>query len=347
MTGEHGLSILSTRRGMGGKKKEGRMTHQEEEQIRMWAAGLSREVRLRFVGTEDQRSQEIAKFCEELEALASGVHVSREEGDAGDLPAIAIGHTITYHGVPLGTELGPFLEALSGKGLRGNALSRAEKDRLQNIDLPALLKLFVTPQCRYCPGMVRQILPLPAENETIRLAIVDGTLFPEEARSERIQSVPTLLLDLQFRWTGSVILHELLEVLEKRDPVNLGPSSLESLLKVGDASRLAGLMLGREIIFPALIDLLAHRKWSVRLGAMVVIEEIAERNPALALQAAAPLWQKFESADGQVKGDIIHVLGEVSDRHFIPSLEAILTGDYGGDIKEAAEEALEKILGRG
>jgi hypothetical protein len=323
------------------------MTPREQEQILEWDRAFEGEISPGLVTTDDPRSGDLEQFCEELENLTSGVCVARKEGGAEDLPAITLGHSFIYHGVPLGHELAPFLEALSGGDLTGRSFSRAEKDRLHRSDLPALLRLFVTPQCRFCPSMVRQLLPITAENESIRLAIVDGTLFPEEAQSERIQSVPTLLLDRQYRWTGSVPLHELLEVLANRDPVRLGPSSLENMLKAGDASRLADLMLDREMIFPAFIELLAHSKWSVRLGAMVVIEEITERNPVLALQAAGPLWKKFESAGEQVKGDIIHVLGELSDSHLIPSLKGIATGDYGADIREAAEEALEKIAGRG
>ena len=43
----------------------------------------------------------------------------------------------------------------------------------------------------------------------------------------------------------------------------------------------------------------------------------------------------------------IHVLGEVSGRNLIPALDGVLAGDYGGEIKEAAKEALEKIEERG
>lgn len=347
LTEAQGFIILSTRCGMDMKKKEGHMNRQEEAQIKKWSRDLSQEVPLRFLWTEDHRSREIAQFCKDLERLAPQVQVKKEEGDPKELPGVSAGRGITYHGVPLGTELQPFLEALSGAGITASPGSEKEKFRLERIDLPVLLRLFVTTHCHFCPAMVRQLIPLPAANDSIRLAIVDGVLFPEAAKSEKIQSVPTLLLDTLFRWTGSVSLNELLEVLGNRDPASLGPSSLENMLNEGDASRLANLMLKRKMVFPAFIDLLAHRKWSVRLGAMVAMEEMAEIDPNLALQVAAPLWQKFENADEQTKGDIIYVLGEVAGRNLVPSMEKVLAGDYGGEIKEAAEEALEKIVQRG
>lgn len=321
------------------------MTPHEQEQIRKWGRAVSVKTRIQLLRTEDPRSRELARFCEDLAGLAPGIHVTREEGAPGDLPAIGIGDSITIHGVPIGTELAPFLDALSGRH-EGYALSGADRRRLERVDLPALLRLFVTPQCGFCPGVVRQLLALASASRSIHLVIVDGTLFPEVARSEKIQSVPTLILDTMFRWTGSVKLQELLAVIESRDPVTLGSSSLENMLKQGEASRLAGLMLQQETIFPALIDLLAHRKWPVRLGAMVAMEEIAERRPELARTVAGPLWQKFEAAEEQAKGDILHVLGEIADRRYVSALLRVRDGAYGKEITEAAKEALEKIAER-
>jgi len=322
------------------------MTPHEQERIRTWSRALKGEARIRLIATEDQRSREIARFCEDLAGIAAGVQVIRAEGDPGDLPAIGIGRSITFHGVPLGTELAPFLEALSGAGVTGQALSEADRKRIEAVDLPALLQLFVTPQCRFCPGMVRQVLPLAAGGGTIHLAVVDSSLFPEKARSEKIQSVPTLVLDNVFRWTGTVDIQELLAMIERRDPLTLGPSSLENMLTQGDASRLAGLMLKRKTIFPAFVDLLAHRKWPVRLGAMVALEEISEKSPELAGTVAEPLWERFEAAGEPVKGDILHVLGEIGDRRYVPALQGVLDRDYGEEITEAAKEALEKIAER-
>ena len=42
-----------------------------------------------------------------------------------------------------------------------------------------------------------------------------------------------------------------------------------------------------------------------------------------------------------------HVLGEVAGSNLVPYLERVLAGDHGGEIKEAAKEAVEKIEQRG
>jgi hypothetical protein len=256
---------------------------------------------------------------------------------------LGIGPRLRYHAVPLGKELGPFLTALSSDPVQLSELGPPVRGVIEKVDLPSFLQLFVTQQCPLCPLTVQQLLPLPAASEHIRLAIIDGTLFPEVAEQYSIRSAPTLLLDEQFRWTGSVPLQELVQMISDRDPANLGAGSLESMLKEGNAFRVAQMMLERDEVFSALFGLLVHEKMFVRLGAMVVMEMIADQNAALAAQVIAPLWERFPHVPDQVKGDIIHVLGEVGDKSVISKLEVVLSGQFADEVKEAAREALEEI----
>ena len=166
---------------------------------------------------------------------------------------------------------------------------------------------------------------------------------PKPSQSNRVQSVLTLLLDEQVRWTGSFPLEELLEMMTNRDPAKLSPPSLERMIKEGNASQVTEMMLDKGNIFPAFVDLLTHEKMFVRLGAMVVMEEIADRNPELAAQIIDPLWDRFDQAGDQAKGDIVYVLGISGSERIIPNLETILDGKYYAEVKEAAREALEKI----
>ena len=163
------------------------------------------------------------------------------------------------------------------------------------------------------------------------------------AQSNRIQSVPTVLLDEQFRWTGSLRLEELVEIMTNRDPAKLGTSTLKRMLKEGNAAQLAEMMLDKERIFPAFLDLLIHKKWPIRLGAMVTMEEIANRNSELAAQVIDPLWERFHQVEDPVKGDIVYILGESGDYKIVPRLQMILDSQYNTEVKEAAKEAIEKI----
>lgn len=322
------------------------MTSEEEKQIREWNNELSGDIQISLLVTEDQRSKEFMGFCENLTHLAPRIQVAQEEGEPNEAPAIQAGHALRYHAIPLGTELGPFLEALSVSDEKASSISVSIRNHLEKIKLPAVLRLYVSQQCPFCPVAVRHVTPLLAINEFIQLTIIDCTLFPEMARSNQIQSLPTLLLDEQFRWTGSFRLEEVVEIMTNRDPAKLGSSSLERMLKEGNAAQLAEMMLDKEEMFPAFLDLLIHKKWPVRLGAMVAMEEITDRNPELAAQVIDPLWERFHQVEDPVKGDIIYILGESGDYKIAPRMEMILSGEYHAEVKEAAGEALEKIEAR-
>jgi hypothetical protein len=323
------------------------MTPQEEERIRKWNSELSADIQIRLLVTEDKRTMEFSEFCNNLMGVAPKIRVTKEEGEAKQPPAIQIGHAVRYHAIPLGTELEPFLEALSGRDKMFSWIPVSIRNHLEKIRLPASLRLYVSQQCHFCPATVRQIIPLPATNQFIQLAIIDCILFPEMVQSDRIQSVPTLLLDQQFRWTGSLQLEQLVEIMTNRDPAKLSTSTLERMLKEGNAGKVAEMMLDKEELFPAFLDLLIHEKWPVRLGAMVAMEEIADRNPELASQVIDPLWESFDHVEDPVRGDIIYILGESGNYEIAPRLEAVLGGQYDTEVKEAAKEALEKIGKKG
>jgi hypothetical protein len=319
------------------------MTPEEEAQIRKYNSSLSADVHISLLMTEDQRSKEFQNFCDGLVRLAPRIQVAQEEGEPDGAPAIQVGHTLRYHAVPLGRELRPFLDALPISDGRTSNIPASVQDNLKKLNLPAMLRLFISQQCPFCPMTVQNMIPLLDISELIYLTVIDCTLFPEMAQSNEIQSVPTLLLDKQFRWTGSFLLEEVTEVMLNRDPAKLGSPSLERMLKEGNAAKLAEMMLERKEIFPSLLDLLTHHKWPVRLGAMVVMEEVTSRNVGLAAQVIDPLWERFQQVEDPVKGDIIHVLGELRNHKTAPRLQTVLDGEYDAEVKEAAREALEKM----
>ncbi len=119
--------------------------------------------------------------------------------------------------------------------------------------------------------MVRQVTPLAIANELIRLAVIDALLFHGKAQSDGIRSVPTVLLDGKYRWTGTIQLADIIEMLENRDPAHLGTSALRNIIEEGNAAQVADLMLEQGLIFPSFLDLLVHEKWPVRLGAIVAL----------------------------------------------------------------------------
>lgn len=316
----------------------------EEKQILALKNRLSRDITIGILDSEHKNTKLFHEFCDALTHLVPRIQITKEEGTPQQPPQIIIGHGLRYQTVPSGPELPPFLDALEALNSNSQEIPEHIKKRLKKNHLPATLSLFIAPQCTFCPQVVRQLIPLPMVDDRLQLIIIDGTLFPETAQTHKVQSVPTILLDDQFRWTGSIPLEEIINTIDTRDPASLGAASLESIIKDGRAGHLADMMLASQKIFPALYDLLTHDKWPVRLGAMVVMEEIAAQNPAVAFEAINPLWDQFDAVPNQVKGDILYLFGEIGAPGTISRLETVLAGSFDMEVKEAAQEALEKII---
>lgn len=320
------------------------MTPEAERQISAWQKEVDGGAELTCVLSGDDRSAFFERFCRDLEKRSSNLKMTYQKGDEIDrLPYMQLGPSLVYHAIPEGPELGPFLKSLSILAGMPPQLSKAVSHRLAELKTPCSLTLFIAAQCPFCPKIVEQLLPVAMQSEWVKLKIVDGVFFPEMAEESDIQSAPTLILEGHMRWTGQTPLEEILDVMVAQDPSMMSAASMEMLLGDGKASALAEMMMGQQKIFPALYDLVTHEKWSVRLGAMVVMEDIIDQDPLLARQCVNPLRERFDRLDEQTKGDVVYILGEAGDREIIPYLERIASGDHSEDTREAAREALEKL----
>ncbi len=317
------------------------MAPSDEERIRKFGEASSTTIPLAVGITEDGRSDQLLSFARRLGELAERVRIRTETDPHSALPFLEVGSRIRYHAVPVGPGLEIFLDSL----LPDTAPKPPArlKDKLDSIALPVELSLFIAPGCRYCPTMVRGILPLVHGCEFLRLTITDASLFPEAAESSNIRSVPTLLMNSSMRWTGAVEPDQLVEMIVTRDWSHLPASSLEDMIVRGDAASLSSGMLERNRILQAFPEVLVHETFTVRLGAMSVLEELVEKNPALASEVAEPLWDRYENASETVKGDILYLLGELHAQDLAPRIRGILQGETNAEIREAALEALEKL----
>ena len=320
----------------------------EEEQIRDLNALIAKPVAIVLHRGGHKTDELFSDCCNTLARLVPAIHISVERGDPDEPPVMVLADRLRWRALPSGNELPPFLAALKAIGGHGgNSSASALEAELSETRLPASLVLYIAPACNHCPRAVQRLVPLALIDGRLQLTLVDATVFPELAAADGIQSVPTLVLDGSFRWTGSIPLDEVIEVINTRKPESLGAASLATLLKAGQAQDLAAMMLQAENIFPAFYELLTHHQWSLRLGAMVVLETIAAENRALAAEMLHPLWKYFEKAPVPVKGDILYMFGEIGSPLAGGWLQSILAADLDPEIKESAQEALEKILQSG
>ncbi len=289
--------------------------------------------------------EKMAAFCDRLRQLAPAWKISRESELPFPAPALVIGRhrNIAYQVEPTGKFLDYLLQGLENDYGQNQHREADENDLLNKIDLPAALKLYVAVQCPNCPQSIRQLQGLASRNQKIKLNIIDAQLFSQAALGDQVRSVPTLILDDRLRWTGPVGTDELLTQCIQRDPVQLSAASLRQLIEAGDAARVSEMMVSAGRLIPSFLDLLVHERWSVRLGAMVTAEYLAEAAPDLSHKLCEMLWERFERISPQVQGDVIQVLGQVDSDITRNKLRHIASGPYDGEVKTAAAEVLEEM----
>ena len=319
------------------------MTPNDRKLLETWLADRENDIELELIADSSEQSGTLTQFCEQLTEISPDIKIKKRSPDSdAELPAILVGRRLKYQALPLGPELGPFLDALAQHADPASITSSGENS-LEKLAIPAHLQVYIAPQCPHCPQTVGQLLPLIQANSNVSISIIDGTLFTEMADNAQIKAVPTVILDTDFRWTGSVDMAELTETIINRDPVKLGPQTLRSFIDDGRASDLAQMMVKAKTVFPALIDLITHDLWSIRLGAMVAAEEIAWDNRPLAATIIPALEKRFSEVNATVQGDILHVIGESGTADHIPFLETVAANTDDEELQEAAQDAIESI----
>jgi hypothetical protein len=318
------------------------MTPDDQKLIRRWSADIDTTPAIVLASAEGAIAAQMKSFCNQFKELVPATAIKPAGDNPFKTPAIIIGphRNVAYQAIPEGRELDPFLEILAMRGGDAAAPAADIARQLEHLDLPVLLKLYISPHCPHCPLVARQMLHLAGACSHIRLSIIDAELFSENALQDQVRAVPTLILDDQFRWTGPVDTAEILKMAIDRDPARLSADSLRQLIEAGQAPRVANMMIERNQLFPALIELLVEEKWSIRLGAMVTVEYLAAETGPLAHQLVEPLWERFEEIGTQAQGDVAYIFGLIHSDGAVHHLRQIVAATKTDDVREAALEAL-------
>lgn len=250
---------------------------------------------------------------------------------------------ITYSAFPLEKEREPFLEAVSQINDHNPLVSEPIQKALDHLKIPVRLTLYIALQCPHCPNVVRTVMALASHTSTITLHVIDGSLFLEAAQKDRVMSAPCLILDDDFRWTGSVSMDEIVQMITSRDPSRLSTQTLKDIIEQGNAAWIAQQMVKQKKIFEAFIPLLLHETWSVRLGAMVAVEALAETGPDIAALLCPFLIDRFDEKEIPIQGDILYALGEAGDDKTKEWLEKKLSELEHPDLIDAAQEAMDTL----
>lgn len=322
------------------------MTPEDKQIIEAWGQSQTDDIQITLAAGKDDTSLVLSDFCDQLvqHAPPITVHRKRPEKD-GDLPAIILSARVRYHAAPWGPELPHFLSFLAGKAASGG-LSEDRRKTLSTADMPALFQVFIAPRCPFCPETVGRLLALADMAPGVRLSVIDAVLFQAVALRHEVKSVPSVILDGQFRWTGGVDLSELSDLMLNRDPAQLSAASLLGVIEDGKSTQVVDMMIGAGKLFPAVFELLTDEKWPVRLGAMVTLESIADRDAGLAAAAVGAMLDRLPGAPDAIQGDMLYLLGEMGGSAILSQLASYRAAGGSDAVKEAASDAMEAIRER-
>lgn len=317
------------------------MDNMTKERIKAWTP-LERPT-LSIADTEHPEQKSFEAFARQWQEISASISWT-DSGQPTDLPGFFLKNNILYSALPLERELSPFLKGLDA--LNKPDLDDGIQKTLNTIKEPCRLTLYIALQCPHCPGMVESLIPLAAACERIHLHIIDGSLFPEKTQKDKVMSAPCLILNDDARWTGAVAEEEIVDMIVNKESMDLNTMALKTILEDGRAEWITERMLVANRLFKGFSGLLLHEIWSVRLGAMVVVETLAEKAPALCADLEKILIGAFSTRDVPVQGDILYALGEIGTpdtRDWITAQQETLSH---ADLKEAAEEAIQSIEDR-
>ena len=284
----------------------------DEKLIRALNDDLTAEVRMRLVATEDPRTPQFRAFCETFQQLAPKVHFLTEKVSHFS----AAGHRDSQQLAVPRHPAGKRIETFPGRdpharprrtaGCRTRVRSQAACLRSSGGrgggGIPALsrwARAHKEPPAGSAPSR------RPAHLRHSAMPLLSGSAgrafaspahqFAHRSHGDRRRPFSgtggggaraggphgdsgwRFSLDRPIASGGAVS-----EALMHRDPARLDAAALERMIKDGHAAQLARMMLRENRLFPAFLKLLVHPEWSVRMGAMVVLEEIAEGNRGLA-----------------------------------------------------------------
>ncbi len=248
------------------------------------------------------------------------------------LPAIGFQSVrIFFHTVPDRLELESFLAAVK-------AVSRLGSNRTDAADLLAIT--FVSKYCPNCRATVDALNNL-AIKRGIEHHVVDVGMFPEIAEKFKVTSLPTAFIgDLRFvgamsedeaeMWVEAALKGDYYEYFASR----LMRGDIETVKEIAAKKK-----MGR-----VLAELMAHREFMVRLGAMAAIEALASENKEIADQAKEVVIELLDHEDERIREDAAMMLGIIGGRDDVEVLSKL--AKKGGRVGDSAEEAIENIRGR-
>lgn len=190
-----------------------------------FAEALAHDVKLLMFTQQHECAycRETRELLEEIAALSDRLHLEVKDFQADadlaethgidKIPAIAVlrqdhGNEVDYgirlYGIPSGYEFMSLLEAITLVGSGEHDLSPQTLQRLEKLDEPVHLQVFVTPTCPYCPRAVVLAHQLAFVSPLVRADMVEAIEFPHLSNKYGVMGVPRTVINEETHVEGAV-----------------------------------------------------------------------------------------------------------------------------------------------
>jgi len=105
------------------------------------------------------------------------------------------GATLHYVGIPVGRQLKSLVEDLVDASRGRSEMDEETRKTIRRVSAPTVIRVFVTPACKYSPLVVRSAHRFAIENPLIRAYMVETLEFPEVAQRYGVVGVPRTVIN--------------------------------------------------------------------------------------------------------------------------------------------------------
>lgn len=188
--------------------------------INEFEKNLKEEVKLYIFTVNDpscQYCKETVDIAKELASLSDLISVENYDLNSDIAKKLGIEHApttvvtdgnqygsrIRYVGIPAGYEFSSLVEDIISVSKRAVKFDNKVKEKLDEIDKPIRIQVFVTPTCPYCPKAVRVAHKFAQYNENITGEMIEAIEFPDWADKFGVSSVPHIVINEDVQFIGA------------------------------------------------------------------------------------------------------------------------------------------------
>ena len=190
-----------------------------KSQLQSYFAKLARPVEFKAVLDDSESARNMNDLLREVAELSPLLSYSAEAANGERAPSFTIGAQgaaagIRFACLPMGHEFTGFILAILQSGGHPPRITDEQRAQIERLKGPLNFEIFISLSCHNCPEVVQALNTMAVLNPGVKVTVIDGALFQQEAADRRVMAVPTVFLNGESFISGR---HELSEIIEKLD----------------------------------------------------------------------------------------------------------------------------------